>query len=69
MTTDPAQAIVDLMQRGSLAQAAYVAAELGLADHLAAGPMQANELALRHQLSPTFAASPFASTGDARNLR
>jgi AraC-like DNA-binding protein len=45
MTTDPAQAIVDLIERGSLAQAAYVAAELRLADHLAAGPMQANELA------------------------
>jgi hypothetical protein len=45
MTTDPAQAIVDLMQRGALAQAAYVAAELRLADHLAAGPMQVSELA------------------------
>jgi hypothetical protein len=45
MTPDPAQGIVDLMQRGALAQAVYVAAELGLADHLAAGPMQASELA------------------------
>jgi hypothetical protein len=45
MTADPAQAIVDLMQRGALAQAAYVAAELCLADHLAARPMQVNELA------------------------
>ena len=44
MTTDP-QAIVDLIQRVALAQAAYVAAELRLADHLAARPMQANELA------------------------
>ena len=46
MTTDPSQAIVDLIERSSLAQAAYVAAELRLADHLAAGPMQVNELAL-----------------------
>jgi hypothetical protein len=45
MTTDPSQEIVDLMQRGALAQAAYVAAELRLADHLAAKPMQVNELA------------------------
>ena len=36
MTTDPSQAIIDLMERGALAQAAYVAAELRLADHLAA---------------------------------
>jgi orsellinic acid C2-O-methyltransferase len=45
MTTDPSLAIVDLMQRGVLAQAAYVAAELRLADYLAAGPMQVSELA------------------------
>lgn len=53
MTTDPAQAIVDFMQRGPLAQAAYVAAELGLADHLAAGPMQANELARATNCHPS----------------
>jgi hypothetical protein len=52
MTTDPAQAIVDLMQRGSLAQAAYVAAELGLADHLAARSMQVNELAIATNCHP-----------------
>jgi hypothetical protein len=46
MTTDPGQAILDLMQRGPLAQAAYVAAELGLADHLAGRPMQVDELAI-----------------------
>ncbi len=46
MTADPTQAIVDLMHRGALAQAAYVAAELGLADHLANGSRQANELAI-----------------------
>jgi hypothetical protein len=45
MTSDPTHAIVDLVQRAALAQAAYVAAELRLADHLAAGPMQVNELA------------------------
>src|SRR4028118_904177 len=45
MTTDPSQTIVDLMDRSLLAQAAYVAAELHLADHLAAGPKQVNELA------------------------
>ena len=45
MTTEPAEAIVDLMERSALAQAAYVAAELRLADHLAAGPMQVSELA------------------------
>lgn len=45
MTNDPAQVIVDLLELGALAQAAYVAAELRLADHLAGGPMQVNELA------------------------
>jgi hypothetical protein len=45
MTTEPTQAITDLIERTALAQAAYVAAELRLADHLAAGPMQVNELA------------------------
>ena len=45
MTTEPTQAITDLIERIALAQAAYVAAELRLADHLAAGPMQVNELA------------------------
>jgi orsellinic acid C2-O-methyltransferase len=45
MTTEPTQAITDLIERTVLAQAAYVAAELRLADHLAAGPMQVNELA------------------------
>ena len=52
MTTDPSQAIIDLMERGALAQAAYVAAELRLADHLAAGPMQVNELALATSCHP-----------------
>jgi hypothetical protein len=45
MTTDPSRTIVDLLDRTLLAQAAYVAAELSLADHLAAGPKQASELA------------------------
>jgi orsellinic acid C2-O-methyltransferase len=45
MTTEPTQAIFDLIHRGALAQAAYVAAELRLADHIAAGPTQVNELA------------------------
>jgi orsellinic acid C2-O-methyltransferase len=45
MTTEPARAITDLIERIALAQAAYVAAELRLADHLVAGPMQVNELA------------------------
>jgi hypothetical protein len=45
MTTEPTQAITDLIERIALAQAAYVAAELRLADHLAAGPMQVNDLA------------------------
>jgi orsellinic acid C2-O-methyltransferase len=52
MTTDPAQAIVDLMQRGALAQAAYVAAELGLADHLADRSMQVNDLAIATNCHP-----------------
>jgi orsellinic acid C2-O-methyltransferase len=46
MTTAPSQAIVDLLEGATLAQAAYVAAELHLADHLAGGPMRVNELAL-----------------------
>jgi len=52
MTTDPSQEIVDLMQQGGLAQAAYVAAELRLADHLAARPMQVNELACATDCHP-----------------
>jgi orsellinic acid C2-O-methyltransferase len=45
MTTDPSQTIVDLLDRTLLAQAAYVAAELSLADHLVAGPKRSSELA------------------------
>ena len=52
MTTDPSQVIVDLMERSLLAQAAYVAAELHLADHLAAGPVRVNELALATSCQP-----------------
>ena len=46
MTIDPSQAIADLMERSLLAQAAYVAAELRLADHFAGEPVQVDELAL-----------------------
>jgi hypothetical protein len=52
MTHDPAPAIVDLLQRGALAQAAYVAAELGLADHLASRSMQVDELAIATNSHP-----------------
>jgi hypothetical protein len=52
MTSDPTQAIVDLMHRGALAQAAYVAAELGLAEHLAAKSIQVNELAAATNCHP-----------------
>jgi hypothetical protein len=52
MTTEPTQAITDLIERIALAQAAYVAAELRLADHLAAGPMQVNELACATDCHP-----------------
>jgi hypothetical protein len=52
MATEPTQAITDLIERGALAQAAYVAAELRLADHLAAGPMQVNELARATDCDP-----------------
>ena len=52
MTTEPTQAITDLIERIALAQAAYVAAELRLADHLAAGPMQVNELARASDCHP-----------------
>jgi hypothetical protein len=45
MTDHSAPAIVDLMKHGALAQAAYVAAELGLADHLASRSMHVDELA------------------------
>lgn len=53
MTTDPSQTIVDLIDRSLLAQAAYVAAELRLADHLAAGPMKVTELALVTSCQPS----------------
>ena len=68
MTIDPSQAIADLMERSLLAQAAYVAAELRLADHFAGEPVQVDELALAHWLSPAEPASPFARAGDTRNL-
>lgn len=38
-------ALMELIYSGSLSQAAYVAAELGIADHLASGPKDAAELA------------------------
>ncbi|HZM46734.1 MAG TPA: methyltransferase [Burkholderiales bacterium] len=38
-------ALMELIYSGSLSQAAYVAAELGIADHLASGPRDAGELA------------------------
>lgn len=45
MAPKPTEIIVDLIQRGALSQAAYVAAELRIADHLANAPMHAGELA------------------------
>ncbi len=40
-----AAALIDMTHRGALIQAACLAAELGLADHLADGPKQAADLA------------------------
>lgn len=40
-----AVALIDMTHRGALIQAACLAAELNLADHLASGPLQAAELA------------------------
>jgi hypothetical protein len=41
----PADLIADLIQQGAMTQAAYVAAELRIADHLVGAPMHACELA------------------------
>jgi hypothetical protein len=52
MTTASSQTIVDLLEGATLAQAVYVAAELGLAERLAGGPMQVNELAVATSCHP-----------------
>src|SRR6266404_2952374 len=45
MSPAPTEVIVDLIHRGAMAQVAYVAAELCIADHLASAPMRVCELA------------------------
>jgi hypothetical protein len=45
MDSKPTEVLVDLVQRGALAQVAYVAAELRIADHLGGSPMAVDRLA------------------------
>lgn len=52
-TAPPAEfALLDLIQGSMVTQAIYVAAELGVADVLAGGPLRADEIAQRVQADP-----------------